>query len=326
MLNDLVPHHARRFGRAIVMPNLNPAVTTTDLALAYKQRIVAAIPEGLIFNPLMTLYLTEATPISEIEKAKESGEIFAVKLYPAGATTNSSAGVTSIEKVIPILKKMAELSMPLLIHAEVTQHDVDVFDREIVFMEKVLRPLIDKVSNLHIVVEHVTTAEMADFVISAGDRVAATLTPQHLRYNRNALLVGGIHPHHFCLPVLKRERHRLRLREIVASGHPRFFLGTDSAPHIQSAKESGCGCAGIFSGHCAIEIYAEIFEELNALEHFEAFASLNGPRFYGLEPNQEEISLVKSPWMVPDTLPLGNSKVVPFEAGNTLMWKLGERT
>ena len=322
VLSDIVPHHAARFGRSIVMPNLKPPVTTTALAAEYRKRVMAALPDETRFTPLMTLYLTDATPPEEIIRAKESGIIFGVKLYPAGATTNSSDGVTDIQKVIPTLKTMAEVGLPLLIHAETTASEVDVFDREAHFMETLLKPLLEQVPELRVVVEHVTTADMADFVIGAGERVAATLTPQHLLYNRNALLVGGIHPHLFCLPILKRERHRERLCEIVSSGHQRFFLGTDSAPHPQGAKESGCGCAGIFSGHCAIEIYAEIFEGLGALQHLEGFASTHGPAFYGLPQNSDTITLEKRSWTVPKSLPMGSQQVIPLLAGNDCSWQM----
>lgn len=322
VLADLVPHHALRFGRAIAMPNLKPAVTTTRQAQAYRQRLQQATPTGCDFNPLMTLYLTDTTPPEEVIRAQQSGIVQAIKLYPAGATTNSADGVTDMQRVMPTLRTMAEVGMPLLIHAETTAPEVDVFDRETHFMESLLKPLLTQLPELRVVVEHVTTADMADFIVSAGDQVAATLTPQHLLYNRNALLVGGIHPHLFCLPVLKRERHRQRLCDIVANGHPRFFLGTDSAPHTQGAKESGCGCAGIFSGHCAIEIYADIFDGLGALEYLEGFASLHGPAFYGLPPNDDTITLKRDAWPVPESYPMGDQRVIPLLAGSMCRWRM----
>jgi len=322
-LKGTVPHHAQRFGRAIVMPNLQPPVTTVAKARAYRQQITDAIPAGSDFTPLMTLYLTQETTPGEIERAKESGLIYGVKLYPAGATTNSDAGVTDIFALIPTLQMMAEQELPLLIHAEVTDPTVDVFDREKIFLESVVKPLLGKVPDLKVVIEHVTTAEMADFVIGAGDRVAATLTPQHLLYNRSDIFKGGIHPHLYCLPILKREHHRERLCEIVAAGHKRFFLGTDSAPHSQMAKESACGCAGIFSGPCAIEIYAEIFESLGVLDKLEAFASFYGANFYKLPHNSGRITLIKKPWSVPASYLMdGKNKIIPLKAGETLHWQL----
>jgi len=322
-LTEIVPHHARRFGRAIVMPNLNPPVVSVEGAKSYRQRIVDAIPDGCDFNPLMTLYLTQMTTPEQIERAKESGFIYGVKLYPAGATTNSDAGVTDIFALIPTLQTMAKIGLPLLIHAEVTDPTVDVFDRERVFLETIVKPLLHKIPELKVVLEHVTTAEMADFVIEAGDRVGATLTPQHLLYNRSDIFRGGIHPHLYCLPILKREHHRERLCEIVASGHQRFFLGTDSAPHSQNAKESACGCAGIFSAPCAIEIYAEIFESLNALDRLEAFASYHGPDFYGLPRNNRQITLIKKPWTMPKSYPMdSNDQLIPLKANERLHWQL----
>ncbi|NOR51748.1 MAG: dihydroorotase [Gammaproteobacteria bacterium] len=322
-LKATVPHHARRFGRAIVMPNLNPPVTTVADAESYRQRIISATPDDCDFTPLMTLYLTQKTTPKDIEQAKESGLVYGVKLYPAGATTNSESGVTDIFALIPTLQMMARLGLPLLIHAEVTDPTVDVFDREKIFLERVVKPLLEKIPDLKVVIEHVTTAEMADFVIEAGDRVAATLTPQHLLYNRSDIFKGGIHPHLYCLPILKREHHRERLCEIITSGHSRFFLGTDSAPHSQSAKESTCGCAGIFSGPCAIEIYAEIFESLNALDKLEAFASFNGADFYGLPRNNASITLIKKPWTVPESYPMdANNTLIPLKASESLHWQL----
>lgn len=323
VLKETVPHHARRFGRAIVMPNLQPPVTTVAEASAYRQRIADAVPVGADFTPLMTLYLTPRTTPEEITQAKESGLIYGVKFYPAGATTNSDAGVTDIFALLPTLQMMARQSLPLLIHAEVTDPAVDVFDREKTFLERVVKPLLERVPDLKVVLEHVTTAEMADFVIGAGDQVAATLTPQHLIYNRSDIFKGGIHPHLYCLPILKREHHRERLCEIVTSGHRRFFLGTDSAPHSQMAKESSCGCAGIFSGPCAIEIYAEIFDSLGALDKLEAFASFHGSDFYQLPRNDSQITLIKKPWSVAESYPMDDvNKIIPLKAGETLHWQL----
>lgn len=322
-LKGTVPHHARRFERAIVMPNLQPPVTTVAEARAYRQRIADAVPAGADFTPLMTLYLTQRTTPEEIAQAKESGLIYGVKLYPAGATTNSDAGVTDIFALVSTLQMMARQRLPLLIHAEVTDPAVDVFDREKTFLERVVKPLLERVPDLKVVLEHVTTAEMADFVIGAGDQVAATLTPQHLLYNRSDIFKGGIHPHLYCLPILKREYHRERLCEIVASGHRRFFLGTDSAPHSQMAKESACGCAGIFSGPCAIEIYAEIFDSLGTLDKLESFASFHGADFYDLPRNQSHITLIKKPWSVAESYPMdGANRIIPLKAGETLHWQL----
>jgi dihydroorotase len=322
-LTEIVPHHARRFGRAIVMPNLKPPVTKVAEAIAYRQRVIAAVPEGGDFNPLMTLYLTQMTTPEDIIQAKESGLVYGVKLYPAGATTNSDAGVTDIFALLPTLQTMARVDLPLLIHAEVTDPAVDLFDRERVFLEQVVKPLLEQLPELKVVLEHVTTKEMADFVIASGARVGATITPQHLLYNRNDIFKGGIHPHLYCLPILKREQHRERLCEIVSSGHNRFFLGTDSAPHSKHAKESSCGCAGIFSAPCAIEIYAEIFDSLNALDKLEGFASLHGPDFYGLPRNNSQITLIKKPWTIPASYPMDNqNQLIPLKANETLHWQL----
>ena len=322
-LTETVPHHALRFGRTIVMPNLKPPVTTVSEAISYRQRVVNAVPKGIEFTPLMTLYLTQVTTPEMIKQAKESGIIYGVKFYPAGATTNSDAGVTDIFALIPALQAMAMVDLPLLIHAEVTDPSIDVFDREKVFLESVIKPLLEKVPDLKVVLEHVTTKEMANFVIAAGDRVGATVTPQHLLYNRSDIFKGGIHPHLYCLPILKREHHRERLCEIVASGHHRFFLGTDSAPHSKAAKENSCGCAGIFSGPCAIEIYAEIFESLGALDRLEGFASLYGPDFYGLPHNDSQITLIKKPWTVPESYPMdSDNNLIPLKANEILHWQL----
>jgi len=321
-LAAVLPHSAERFARAIVMPNLKPPVTTTAQALSYRERILAALPPGSTFQPLMTLYLTDNTAPEEIAKAKASGMIHAVKLYPSGATTNSDAGVTDLRKCDAALRAMAEVGLPLLVHGEVTDSQVDIFDRERVFIEQVMAPLLERIPGLRVVFEHITTREAARFVLEAGSNVGATLTPQHLLLNRNAMLVGGIRPHHYCLPVLKRESHREALVEVATSGNPRFFLGTDSAPHAQSAKETGCGCAGMYSAHAAIELYAEAFEQAGALDKLEGFASHHGPDFYRLPRNTGTITLVKESWEVPASYPFGAEKLVPFRAGENIRWKL----
>ncbi|MEN8169577.1 MAG: dihydroorotase [Pseudomonadota bacterium] len=321
-LKAVVGHTARRFHRAIIMPNLRPPVTTTELALEYRKRILAALPEGSDFEPLMTLYLTDNTSPEEIYRAKESGVIKAIKLYPAGATTNSDSGVSHIYKPEAALRAMAEVGMPLLVHGEVTEAHVDIFDRETEFLDTVLKPLLDHIPELKVVAEHITTREMADFVLHAGDQIAATITPQHLLLNRNAMLVGGMHPHNYCLPVLKRESHREVLLEVATSGNKKFFLGTDSAPHAKGAKESACGCAGIYSAHAAIELYAEAFEQVAALDKLEGFASHFGADFYGLARNSDSITLQKEAWEVPAHYPFGDEVVVPFRAGKNIGWKL----
>ncbi|MBS0544320.1 MAG: dihydroorotase [Proteobacteria bacterium] len=321
-LAAVVPHTAARFGRALIMPNLKPPVTTTEQALAYRERILAAVP-GSRFDPLMSLYLTDKLPPDEIDRAKASGKIIAVKLYPAGATTNSDAGVTAIDKVYPVLERMEALGMVLCVHGEATAHDVDVFDREHVFIERVLSPLVRRFPKLRIVFEHITTAEAAQFVRAAGANVAATVTAHHLLLNRNAIFAGGIRPHHYCLPVLKRETHRRALVEAVTSGNPRFFLGTDSAPHARSTKEAACGCAGCYTAHAGIELYAEVFDAAGVLERLEAFASLNGAAFYGLAPNTDTITLQRESWDVPSSYGyLGDDPLVPLRAGETVAWKL----
>ncbi len=321
-LAAVLPHSAARFARAIVMPNLKPPVTTTAQALAYRERIVAALPVGADFQPLMTLYLTDNTMPEEIFKAKASGVIHAVKLYPSGATTNSDAGVTDLGKCEQALRAMAEAGLPLLVHGEVTDSSVDIFDRERVFIEQVLAPLLERIPGLRVVFEHITTREAARFVLEAGSNVGATLTPQHLLLNRNAMLVGGIRPHHYCLPVLKRESHREALVEVAISGNPKFFLGTDSAPHAQSAKETGCGCAGIYTAHAAIELYAEAFEQAGALDKLEGFASHHGADFYRLPRNSGTLSLVKESWEVPASYPFGDEKLVPLRTAELIRWKL----
>ncbi|CAL93490.1 dihydroorotase [Azoarcus olearius] len=322
-LAAVVPHTAERFGRALIMPNLRPPVTTTAQALAYRDRIRAAVPAGLAFEPLMSLYLTDNTAPDEIERARASGAVIAAKLYPAGATTNSDAGVTAIDKIYPVLERMEACGLVLCVHGEVTGGEVDVFDRERVFMEKILSPLVRRFPALKVVFEHITTAEAAQFVRAAGANVAATVTAHHLLLNRNAIFAGGIRPHHYCLPVLKRETHRVALVEAVTSGNPRFFLGTDSAPHARSTKEAACGCAGCYTAHAGIELYAEVFDAAGALERLEAFASLNGPAFYGLAPNADKITLVRESWSVPAGFPyLDDDPLVPLRAGESVGWRL----
>jgi dihydroorotase len=313
---------ARRFARAIVMPNLKPPVTTTQQALNYRDRILAELPEGARFEPLMTLYLTDDTPPEEIARAKISGRVHAVKLYPAGATTHSDAGVTRLSRCFNALEKMEQLGLPLLVHGEVTDPAIDVFDREQVFIEEVLGPLVERFSNLKVVLEHITTREAAQYVEVTGENVAATITAHHLLLNRNALFLGGMRPHHYCLPVLKREQHREALVEAATSGNPKFFLGSDSAPHARHTKENDCGCAGIYTAHAGIELYAAAFEEAGALDKLEDFASRFGPAFYGLPVNEDRISLVREEWAVPKQLRYGNDELVPLRAGETIPWKL----
>ena len=319
MLKAVLPDTARQFARAIVMPNLKPPVRTVAEASAYRDRIMAALPEGMTFEPLMTLYLTDNTTPDEIAKAKESGFVKAVKYYPAGATTNSDSGVSDILKVTDALEAMESVGLPLLLHGEVTSADIDMFDREAVFIDSILKPLIDKMPSLRIVLEHITTKQAAEFVTNAPDHIGATLTPQHLLYNRNAMFQGGIRPHYYCLPILKRENHREALVAAATSGNKKFFLGTDSAPHVTGAKEASCGCAGIYSAHAAIEFYAEAFEKANALDKLEAFASHFGPDFYGLPRNTDKITLVKDEHTVPATHAAG---VTPLRANETLAWKM----
>ena len=316
MLRTVAPYTARQFGRAIVMPNLVPPVTGVVAASAYRDRIVAAAGDG--FMPLMTCYLTDETSADELERGHAEGVWVAAKLYPAGATTNSASGVTDMRNIHAALERMQRIGMPLLIHGEVTDPDVDMFDREAVFIERVLEKLVDDFPDLKIVLEHITTAEAADFVRDAPATVAATITPQHLHINRNALFAGGLRPHAYCLPVAKREMHRLAVRRAATSGSPKFFLGTDSAPHSREAKESACGCAGIFNAPFALESYATVFEEEDALDRFEAFAAENGPRFYGLELNSGTVTLERSPQDVPDEV----NGLVPFHAGQRLGWRL----
>jgi dihydroorotase len=321
-LQAVVGHTAAQFGRAIVMPNLQPPVATTGAALEYRERILAALPTGNGFEPLMTLYLTDNTSAAEIHAARASGLVHAVKLYPAGATTNADCGVTAIEHTWEALEAMQETGMPLLVHGEVTDTDVDIFDREAVFIDTILQPLAQRLPGLKIVLEHVTTRQGIEFVTTGSANIAGTLTAHHLLLNRNALFAGGLRPHNYCLPVLKRERHRQALVEAAISGNPKFFLGTDSAPHARSSKESACGCAGLYTAHAAIELYAEAFEQAGALHRLEAFASFHGADFYGLPRNGGEIVLEKAEWKVPASYPLGDQQVVPMRAGETLSWKL----
>ena len=322
MLRAVLPDTAARFARAIVMPNLKPPVTTVADAQAYRERILAARPTGSNFQPLMTLYLTETSSAEEIRKAKESGIVQGVKYYPAGATTNSENGVRDLRVVYPVLAAMERWDLPLLLHGEVTDPAVDVFDRESVFIERVLLPLRRDFPALRMVLEHVTTQGAVDFVHSAGPHMAATITAHHLLLNRNALFQGGIRPHHYCLPVLKREQHRQALIAAAISGSPQFFLGTDSAPHAQAAKESACGCAGIYTAHAAIELYAEVFDQAGALDRLEGFASRHGPTFYGLPCNAEQITLRRERWTVPASIGAGEEMVVPFRAGENILWRL----
>ena len=321
-MQSVLPDTARQFARAIVMPNLRPPVTTTEQAQAYRERILAVLPAGSDFQPLMTLYLTDNTSAEEIQKAKAGGIVHAVKLYPAGATTNSDAGVTDIRKTYAVLEAMQACGMPLLVHGEVTDPAIDVFDREAVFIERVLQPLLKDMPELRVVFEHITTKNAVQFVQEAPDTVAATMTAHHLLYNRNAMLVGGIRPHYYCLPVLKRETHREALIAAATSGSPKFFLGTDSAPHTQHAKETDCGCAGCYTAHAAIELYAEAFETAGTLDRLEGFASFYGADFYGLPRNTQTITLRREAWQVPASLEFGEHKLVPLRAGETMQWKL----
>jgi dihydroorotase len=321
-LKAVLPDTARQFARAIVMPNLRPPVTTTDLAGEYRARIFAALPKELIFEPLMTLYLTDNTSADEIKRAKASGFIHGVKLYPAGATTNSDSGVSDLAKCSAALEAMQDVGLPLLVHAEVTDSDVDVFDRERVFIDRHMTPLLKRYPNLKVVFEHITTKDAADFVMNAPANVGATITAHHLLMNRNDMFKGGIQPHHYCLPILKREKHRVALVKAAISGNAKFFLGTDSAPHAKHTKEAACGCAGMYTAHAAIELYAEAFEAANALDKLEAFASFYGADFYGLPRNKDKITLEKSSWLVPNELPLGDDSLVPLRAGQQIHWKL----
>jgi dihydroorotase len=319
---SVVGHTACRFARAIVMPNLRPPVVTTDQALVYRGRIRAALGPTSDFEPLMTLYLTDNTRPEEMAVARASGAVAACKLYPAGATTNSESGVTDLRRIYPVFAAMAEQGLPLLVHGEVTDPAVDIFDREARFIEERLAPIVDHFPQLKVVFEHVTTAEAVSFVRQGPANLGATITPHHLLYNRNAMLAGGIRPHYYCLPVLKRERHRLALVEAATGGHPRFFLGTDSAPHPQREKESACGCAGAYSAHAALELYAEVFDEAGALDRLEGFASHHGADFYGRPRNVGTVTLRREAWQVPVSYPLGPDTVVPLRAGETIGWRV----
>ncbi|XP_050205080.1 dihydroorotase, mitochondrial [Mercurialis annua] len=323
LLEAVVPHSASHFGRAIVMPNLKPPITTTAAAVAYRESILKALPTDSNFNPLMTLYLTDTTSSNEIKLARNSGVVFAVKLYPAGATTNSQDGVTDLfGKCLPVLEEMIEQNMPLLVHGEVTDSSVDIFDREKVFIDTILQPLIQRLPRLKVVMEHITTMDAVKFVQSCDEgSVAATVTPQHLILNRNAIFQGGLQPHNYCLPVLKRETHRQAIVSAVTSGSKRFFLGSDSAPHERKRKETSCGCAGIYNAPVALSLYAKVFEEAGALDKLEAFTSLNGPDFYGLPRNTSKIKLIKSRWEVPESFTFSFGEIIPMAAGETLEWQ-----
>ncbi|MFY8272552.1 dihydroorotase [Pseudoalteromonas sp. SSDWG2] len=320
-LKDTVRDASRYIGRAIIMPNLVPPATCTDTALAYRDRIMAAGPKAH-FEPLMVLYLTDNTTPEEIRKAKATGKIVAAKLYPAGATTNSDSGVTDIENIYPVLEAMQEVGMLLLVHGEVTDSSIDIFDREKVFIETKLKKVVSDFPNLKVVLEHITTADAVEFVKSASDNVAATITAHHLLYNRNHMLAGGIRPHYYCLPILKRNTHQQALIEAATSGSPKFFMGTDSAPHLKDKKEAACGCAGAYTAHASLELYAEAFEQADALDKLEGFASHFGPDFYGMARNADTVTLVREPWEVPASYPLGEDKVIPICAGETLNWQV----
>lgn len=323
-LKAVLPDTAKQFARAIVMPNLRPPVSTADAARAYYDRIRQALPAALIFEPLMTLYLTDNMAAEEISRAHQDGVVKAVKLYPAGATTNSDSGVTSLAKCAAVLAEMEKSGMPLLIHGEVTDAEIDVFDREKVFIERHLQPLLKDFPGLKVVFEHITTKDAAEFVAQGSDNLAATITAHHLLMNRNAMFTGGIRPHHYCLPVLKRETHRQALVKAAISGSPKFFLGTDSAPHPKSAKEASCGCAGMYTAHAAIELYAEAFEAAGALDKLEGFASFYGPDFYHLPRNTDKITLCREEWLVPESIPFADDVLVPLRAGQTIAWKLAK--
>jgi dihydroorotase len=320
---SVLPHSAQRFARAIIMPNLQPPVTTVEAARAYRERICAAMPAGQYrFEPLMTLYLTDQTTPQEIRRAKASGFIVGVKLYPAGATTHSDAGVTDLTHCIAALEAMQEVGLPLLVHGEVTDPTVDVFDREAAYIERTLMPLLERLPALKLSLEHMTTRQAIDFVAAARDGVVGTITPQHLLYSRNALFQGGIRPHYYCLPILKRETHRQALLQAATSGNAKFFLGTDSAPHETSTKEAACGCAGCYTAYAAIELYAEAFESVGALDKLEGFASRFGAAFYGLPPNETRITLLNEPWTAPPDLSFGAGRITPLRAGEAHRWRL----
>lgn len=321
-LEQVAHYTAAQFSRAIIMPNLRPPVTTTELAVAYRKRILDALPKSSDFEPLMTLYLTEKTTSEELRKAKATGMVQAVKYYPAGATTNSDSGVTDMSKVYPLLETMAEIGLPLCIHGEVTDSEVDIFEREAIFIDTILAPLLTQISDLNVIFEHITTSHAVQFVESMGENVAATITPQHCLMNRNALFEGGLRPHRYCLPVLKAEAHREAVFTAATSGNKKFFLGTDSAPHAQSAKEHSCGCAGIFSAFSALEFYAEIFAQADALNKLENFASVNGAEFYGLPLNEGTVTLQEQDWQIPEQLPyITGESLIPYYSGETIRWK-----
>ena len=322
LLKTTVAASAQVFNRAVVMPNLVPPVTTVEMALAYRQRILAALPDGLSFQPLMALYLTAETTVEEIKAAAENPHVIGFKLYPSGATTNSAAGVKSVEALAPVLEAMQHEQVPLLVHGEVTDHDIDIFDREKVFIDRHLVPITTRFPQLKLVLEHITTGDAVDFVMAANDNVAATMTPQHLLMNRNDLLVGGVRPHNYCLPILKRREHQQRLQQAALSGNAKFFLGTDSAPHVQANKETACGCAGCYSAPAALELYAEFFSQHDALDKLENFASVFGAAFYGFERNQEKVTLVRDEWQLPATLDTADGAIVPYYAGEKLQWQI----
>ncbi|MFZ6639998.1 dihydroorotase [Undibacterium sp. TC4M20W] len=321
-LASVLPHTAAQFARAIIMPNLKPPVTTTEQAAAYRERILAALPAGMNFEPLMTLYLTNNTPPDEIRRAKDSGFVHAVKLYPAGATTNSDAGVTDLKNCYKTLETMQEVGMPFLVHGEVTDAEIDLFDREAVFIDRVMQPLRKDMPELKVVFEHITTSDAAAYVAESGGPIAATITAHHLLYNRNEIFKGGIRPHYYCLPILKREIHRQALVKAAISGSKRFFLGTDSAPHAKGLKEHACGCAGCYTALHAMELYTQAFEQAGALDQLEAFASFNGPDFYQLPRNSGSITLVREDWQMPAELPFADTSIVPLNSGETLHWKM----
>ncbi|HDL7749152.1 TPA: dihydroorotase [Yersinia enterocolitica] len=322
MLSTVLPYTSEVFARAIVMPNLTPPITTVASAIAYRERILAALPAGHKFTPLMTCYLTNTLDVNELTRGFEQGVFTAAKLYPANATTNSTHGVSDIPAIYPLFEQMQKIGMPLLIHGEVTDAAVDIFDREARFIDQILEPIRRQFPELKIVFEHITTKDAADYVLAGNRFLGATITPQHLMFNRNHMLVGGIRPHLFCLPILKRSTHQEALRQAVASGSERFFLGTDSAPHAKHRKESSCGCAGVFNAPSALPAYASVFEEMNALQHLEVFCSLNGPRFYGLPVNEDFVELVRVPFQQPEEISLGNESIIPFLAGQTINWSV----
>ena len=322
VLTDVVPHTARQFSRAILMPNLKPPVTNVEQATSYRKRVLAATPPQLSFDPLMVLYLTDMTQAADIFAAAEHPDVYAVKLYPAGATTNSASGVTDVLALTQVWQALQETGLPLLVHGEVTHDHVDIFDREAFFIEQIMQPLLNRYPDLNVVFEHITTRQAAEFVAQGPDTLAATITAHHLLMNRNDMLAGGIRPHYYCLPILKRETHRQALVEAATSGSHQFFLGTDSAPHPKHTKLAACGCAGVFTAHAAIELYAEVFDQANALDQLEAFASLNGPRFYNLPVNEQQITLTRADWRVPDSYQFGDETVIPFRAGELIRWQL----